>query len=111
MTYILSYVTVPDAQVAENILRRLLEKRFVACGNILPGMSAMYWWEGKIETAQEVAMILKTREDLFEDMRGEILKHHPYDCPAIVAMPITQAHRPFLKFIEVETDELSRRGE
>jgi len=108
--YIVVYMTVPSHDEAEKIVEAVLKKRFAACANIMPAHTAMYWWEGAIQKAEEVAVIFKTREDLFEELRAEAVRLHSYDCPAIVAMPMTQAHKPFLKFIEIETDELSRGG-
>lgn len=108
MTYITIYCTTDTQDSAKSIITDLLEKHLVACGNIFQPHTAIFRWEGKVETEQETAFILKTREDLFEETRATIVEKHPYDCPCIIATPIMQGHNPFLKFIEAETDELLR---
>lgn len=108
MTYIIIYVTCESADEAERIAGKLLEGKLIACANILPEHSAVFHWEGDIQSEKETAMILKSREDLFEEIRETICQHHSYDVPCIVAMPIMQANKAFLRFIEDETNELRR---
>lgn len=108
MTYIMIYTTCVDEDEAGRIAKSLVEKRFVACANIFPPHRAVYRWEGKVESDREVAMILKTREDLFEETREEINRLHSYETPAVLALPVIQGEKAFLQFIEDETDELKR---
>jgi periplasmic divalent cation tolerance protein len=100
---ILVYVTCPDPSTAEKIGRVAVEGRFAACAHIMPQHRSLYWWGGTLETAGENMLLLKTREDLFGPLEALIKVNHPYECPCIVAAPITQAHEPYLKWIEAET--------
>ena len=59
---ILFYVPCPSLEVAKEIARPLVEKRFVACANIINNCTSIYEWEGKLEEASEVVLILKTVE-------------------------------------------------
>jgi periplasmic divalent cation tolerance protein len=111
MTYIIVHATVPTKEDGRRIVRAAIEKRFAACGHVHPAHESFYWWDGKVQNKDEVTITLNTREDLFEEARRLIVDLHPYDCPAIYAVPVLQAHRPYLKYIEIETDELSRSGE
>lgn len=104
MSNIVIYVTCAGKEEAETISRALLEERLIACANIMAEHSSLYRWEGKFENSVEVAMILKTRESLFEQVRQKICALHSYDCPCIVALPITQGHEPFLQWIGEETE-------
>lgn len=103
MAAILIYSTFPDVAIAEKAARALLEKRLVACLNILPPMQSFYWWQGKIESAGEIILIAKTTKYQFEAVNASILSLRPYECPCIIALPIELGHTPFLNWIEQET--------
>lgn len=97
------YMTCPDRAEAQKIASTLVEQRLVACANIMAAHEAVYQWKGKVESATEVAVVMKTRSDLFEDVKEAILKIHSYETPCIVALPIEKGHAPFLKWVEEET--------
>ena len=82
----------------------MLEKRFAACVNILPGMISHYWWEAKIETTEEVVMIIKTRASLAEDVRAAVKALHPYTVPAILVLPIEGGEPAYLDWLMRETE-------
>lgn len=88
---------------AEIISKALVEERLVACANIFPAHGSLYWWEDKVESAQEVAVIFKSRSELFDKIENKIKALHSYDVPCIVSWPIEQGHKPFLEWIEIET--------
>ena len=99
------YTTWPDAAAAEAAAGALVEARLCACANILPGMTSVYSWQGRIETAQECVMILKTTADEAETLRDRILELHPYDTPCILALTVDKAASAadFLAWIAAET--------
>jgi len=101
----LIYATAPDMGVAEDIAARLLEARLAACVNLFPGVRAVFNWEGEVHKEEEVAMIVKTTAAEAGKVRAAILEAHPYDLPAIVALPVDAAasHAPFLQWIAEET--------
>src|SRR5262249_5859773 len=78
---------------AENVGRRLVERRLAACVNILPGMVSHYWWQGAIERGEEVVMIIKTRASLVEKLSETVKQAHAYTTPAIIVLPIEGAIR------------------
>jgi len=86
------YATAPDEEVAGALADALVENRAAACVNIIPGMTSVYRWEGKIETATEVVMIIKTTAELAGHARKVLLEGHPYKNPAILAVAIDEAH-------------------
>jgi periplasmic divalent cation tolerance protein len=98
--YIIVFITVPDRAQGETIARALLEKRLVACVNILENISSLFWWEGKIDEASECLMILKTRREQFQALKSYVCLHHPYDVPEIIALPIEAGHQPYLRWID-----------
>lgn len=99
------YTTYPSLVEAERIGRAVLEKRLAACVNILPGMTSHYWWEGAIETAEEVVMIIKTRASLAEDVRAAVKALHPYTVPAILVLPIEGGEPGYLDWLMRETEK------
>ncbi len=103
MTAIIIYITCPEDK-AQIIAKALVEKRMVACANIMPAHRAVYRWEGEVETGRECAIILKTRADMFEAVEEEVKALHPYECPCIVSWPIGKGHAAFLRWIDEEVD-------
>ena len=101
---ILIYVTYPSQEDARSISKKLLENKLVACANIFPAHESLYWWEGEIENAQEIAVIYKSRDELFDQIKAQIETLHSYDVPCIVALPIENGTPAFLKWIETETE-------
>lgn len=103
MSAIMIYITCAGSEEAEKIASHLLDRGLVACANIMAPHRAIYKWQGKVENAQETAMIVKTREGLFEQVRAEICAMHSYECPCIVAVPLVAGHEPFLQWINEQT--------
>lgn len=93
------YTTYPSIVEAEQAGRAIVERRLAACVNILPGMISHYWWQGAIERAEEVVMIIKTRASLAEAVRASVRATHPYDTPAIVVLPVESVDDRYFAWI------------
>lgn len=93
------YTTFPDKGLAEKAARQLIEKKLIGCANIIPEMQSIFSWNGKIESAREVIMILKTRSELFEPCRTAIKALHPYDTPCILQMKISKGDEAYLDWL------------
>lgn len=94
------YVTCQDQSEAKGLAKHLLDKKLIACANIMPPHIAMYEWEGEVVEGTETVMILKTCASLFHAVRDEIIKQHSYDCPCILSFDVDHGHQPFLDWIE-----------
>jgi len=101
---VLVYTTWPSIVEAEKAGRAIVERRLAACVNILPGMVSHYWWEGKIERAEEVVMIFKTRASLAESVRAAVKEMHSYSTPAILVLPIESVDQTYLEWLLAETE-------
>jgi len=103
----LLYATAPDAATAEAIAGALIEARLAACVNILRGMHSVYRWEGRVETAEEVVLVVKTTADAAPAARDLILERHPYDEPAVLALPVDRSasSKAFCDWIAGETGD------
>lgn len=103
MGHRLVYVTAPGMDEAQALARLAVERRLAACANILPGMRSLYWWRGRMESAEEVVLLLKTTEALVEVLMQALTDAHSYDCPCVVSLPIESGNPAFLQWIEEET--------
>ena len=93
------YVTVPNREVAKELASGLLEGKLCACVNVIPGVESMYWWEGKVETEQELLLMIKTRAALVPELTAHVVQHHPYDTVEVISTPITQGNAPYMQWI------------
>jgi periplasmic divalent cation tolerance protein len=93
----------PDQAHAEVLAEHLIEQRLVACVNILAPCRSVYRWQGKVESASEIPLLMKTTEDRYAALEAGIRAHHPYELPEIVAAPITHGLENYLRWIEDET--------
>jgi periplasmic divalent cation tolerance protein len=93
----------PDRASALTLARSLVESRVAACVSIGAPVESLYHWRGKIETAQEIPVVVKTRADRYADVEAAIRARHPYELPEIVAVPITHGLGPYLQWIVDET--------
>jgi len=101
---VLVYTTWPSIVEAERAGCAIVEKRLAACVNILPGMISHYWWQGKIERAEEVVMIVKTRAALAEGVRQAVKELHSYETPSIMVLPVESVDANYYRWIVEETE-------
>ena len=102
---VLVYTTWPSIVEAERAGRAIVERRLAACVNILPGMVSHYWWDGKIERAEEVVMIAKTRATMAEPVCGTVKELHGYTTPAIMVLPVENVDPDYHAWILRETSQ------
>jgi periplasmic divalent cation tolerance protein len=96
-------VTCPNHQVGEKIGRVLVEERLAACVNIVPGLTSIYRWQGKLCRDREVLLIVKTRRTRFPGMARRIASLHPYSVPEILAPPIARGNPTYLAWVREST--------
>ncbi len=101
---VLVYTTWPSIVEAEKAGRTIVERRLAACVKILPGVISHYWWEGKIERAEEAVMIVKTRAALAEAVRQAVKELHSYTTPSIMVLPVDSVDADYQAWIVKETD-------
>ena len=100
---VIVYTTWPSIVEAERAGRSIVERRLAACVNILPGMISHYWWQGKIERAEEAVMLVKTRASLADPVRLMVKELHSYETPAVMVLPVEAADPAYQKWIVQET--------
>ncbi|MBK6621902.1 MAG: divalent-cation tolerance protein CutA [Saprospirales bacterium] len=104
MRFALIYITHPSEEKAREIGNHLVEKRLAACANIFP-ISSAYWWQGAIQQEGEWVSIVKTTLPLWEKLKEEVRKIHPYEVPCIVKVE-AEANEEYYGWIESEVREL-----
>jgi periplasmic divalent cation tolerance protein len=95
--------TVATADEAVTLIRALLDRRLIACGNILPGARSLYRWEGKVADEREVIVLLKTRAARVEALEMAFGELHPYKVPELLALPVAAGLHKYLEWIDDET--------
>jgi len=100
---VLVYTTWPSIVEAEQAGRAIVERRLAACVNILPGMISHYWWDGKIERAEEAVMIVKTRAALADAVRVAVKELHSYQTPSFMVLPVDSVDADYQAWIVKET--------
>ncbi|MDX1580968.1 MAG: divalent-cation tolerance protein CutA [Alphaproteobacteria bacterium] len=98
------YITVPDEEAGQTIARGLIDRRLVACVNMIPGLTSIYRWQGRIEEGEELCLIAKARMADFEEISACVNWLHPDDVPCIVAWPIEAGLEPYLDWLRSETE-------
>lgn len=100
---ILVVTQVPDHTIASTLARALLEQRLAACVTIGAPVESIYHWRGRIESAREIPVTIKTRSVLYSHVEAAIRKVHPYDTPEILAIPVVDADARYVAWIAQET--------
>ncbi len=98
--YIVILITSDSVEEADHIARVLLEKKKVACVNIVRGIDSYFWWEGKPDSARENLLIAKTKSSLLPEIVDVVRKVHSYDVPEVIALPIIGGNQDYLDWIE-----------
>ena len=109
MSVMFVYVTTANAEEARRIGSQMVEERLAACANILPGATSIFRWQGKLEEASEVVLILKTSEEKLAPAIARVKSLHSYECPCIEALPVVEGNRDFLEWVVRETGGDPRR--
>lgn len=97
---IVVFVTAKDLSEAKRISQKLLEEKLIACANIVEGVKSFFWWQGKIDNAEEVLLILKTQENLFKKIVKTVKSVHSYEVPEVIALPIVDGNPDYLRWID-----------
>ncbi|PJZ68069.1 divalent-cation tolerance protein CutA [Leptospira perolatii] len=97
------YITTKNEEEALRIGEALVKERLAACANILPKIKSIYHWQGNLEKDDEAVLLLKTREDLAENIISRVKELHSYTIPCAVSWQISEANQDYLKWIQQET--------
>jgi len=103
------YITAPNEEEGSRIARALVEERLAGCVNIVKTIRSIYRWQENIEDDTETLMIVKTQKRLFESLENRVRELHSYTVPEIIAVPVVEGSRAYLKWLEEVTGQLDER--
>jgi periplasmic divalent cation tolerance protein len=101
--YIVVFVTCQGIEEGQTIAGILLKERLAACVNIIPNVTSKFWWTGRIHTAEETLLLVKTKKSLLRELVRRVKAAHQYENPEIIALPIIGGSKQFTKWINEET--------
>lgn len=99
-------ITTAGCDEAERIARELLDRRLIACANVLPEISSFFHWEGRVQTETEALLIMKSTADALPLLTNHVRQSHSYDLPEVLAMTVCGGNADYLAWVagEVRTD-------
>lgn len=100
MEAIVIYITAPNEEEGTKIARVLVEERLAGCVNIVKPIRSIYRWHENIEDDTEVLMIVKSQKRLFESIENRVRELHSYTIPEIIAVPVVEGSKGYLKWLE-----------
>jgi periplasmic divalent cation tolerance protein len=103
--FVVILVTASGSDEAEKITAALLEGRRAACVNIIKPVVSRFWWKGKIDSADEVLLVIKTRETAVSDVIQTVKSNHAYTVPEIIVLPVVGGSEEYLDWIAGEVPE------
>lgn len=92
----------PDRAAAESLALALVERRLAACVNILPPCRSVYRWQGAVEQADEVPLLIKTTRARYAELEAALGELHPYSVPEIIALPLAAGLPAYLDWVGAE---------
>ena len=95
--------TLPNVATAHSLAEKLVNERAAACVNVMPPCTSLYLWHGKLETAEEHTLLIKTSRSRYQRLEQLIKEAHPYELPEIIAIPVEQGLPGYLAWVSAET--------
>ncbi|MHA2902183.1 divalent-cation tolerance protein CutA [Ralstonia mannitolilytica] len=99
---LLVLTNLPNVDSADRVTRAVLESRMAACVNRLPACMSSYWWNGAIEQATEIPLLIKTTQAVYPALEAVLRQAHPYEVPELIAVPVTGGLPAYLAWVAEE---------
>ena len=96
---IVIFITTSNKKEALKLVDVLIKGKLAACVNIVDKIESYFWWQGKMDKAKEVLLVVKSKKDKFAKIVRAVKGAHSYDCPEIIAIPIISGYKPYLNWI------------
>lgn len=97
--------TLATVEQAEALARQLVEERLIACGNLVPGLTSLYRWDGAVACEAEVLLMMKTPTARVEQLFERVAQLHPYELPELVALPVDAVSAAYGRWVQNETNQ------
>ena len=99
MEVLIAFCTFPDAEIARQITKEIVDLRLAACGNIVPQIHSIYRWQGKVESSDEALAIFKLGAARYAEFETKIRSLHPYEVPEIISAKIDKGLPEYLRWV------------
>jgi periplasmic divalent cation tolerance protein len=106
VSHVVVLTTLPNAEAARSLVRKLVADRLVACGTILDRAHSIYMWQGKLEEESEAMVILKTLRSRWDALQAAVQELHGYDVPELLALPVETGLQAYLDWVAEQTGEV-----
>ncbi len=100
---LLVYSTTPNFETAEKIAQELVGKKLAACVSMIPGVQSVYHWQGNVEKATEICLMIKTTRHRFSALSEALMALHPYEVPELIAVDVTAGLPSYLQWVKDES--------
>ena len=110
MSVVVVLTNLPDSDSAFNLGRHLVEHGLAACANVLGPVRSVYRWQGKVEQASEVPLLIKTTTERYAALEQAIVRLHPHEVPEIIALPVETGLAAYLAWVATQTDSAPATG-
>ena len=94
-------ITAGSEEEAHRIAELLVKEKKAACVNIVPRVDSLFWWEGKLDSASESLLLVKTKASLFPEIVELVKRTHSYEVPEIITLPITAGSEDYLNWLDI----------
>lgn len=103
MSFLIVFCTCPDMDTAEALASTLVAERLAACVSLWPGVRSVYRWQGAVERAEEVQLLIKTTRERLPALRATLVAQHPYEVPELIAVEAVAGLESYLAWIAAAT--------
>ena len=103
------FITADTDEEAQDVAKALLNNKLAACVNIVSKISSLFWWNDKLDSAQESLLIVKSKISLLHEIVRLVKDVHSYETPEIIALPIIGGNPDYLDWIGKEVKQDTRR--
>ena len=100
---LLVFSTLPDEAAARRVAAFLVESKLAACVNVMAPCVSTYRWQGAVEQATEIPVVIKTTVQRYPELEAALRAQHPYELPEIVAVPVARGLQSYLDWVSAET--------
>lgn len=105
---LLVFTNLPDRAAAERVAEALVSAGVAACVNVMAECTSVYHWQGKLEHATEVPLLIKTTRAAYPQLESLLRKQHPYELPEIIALPVSAGLPEYLNWVTQETSSKNK---
>ena len=92
-------VTAPSQEVAEQLVNTMVEEKLAACGNIVPGVTSIYRWQGAMQRDAELLIVFKTVRERVRQLSARVQELHPYDVPEVLALAVSAGSDEYMRWV------------